>query len=245
MEDKYPLVREMNDQQRISVVKEIFATATSKYDFLNHLLSLRRDIAWRRYTARRLRPGPSALHLDIATGTGDMAIETARQHPQLTIIGIDFVREMLDVGRRKIGERSLNSHIHISLADAMALPFPDASFDTVSIAFGIRNIPDRRRALDEMRRVLRPGGSAYILEMTFTRSKLFKKFFYFYLNKILPLLAKPFSKNPQAYYYLADSIMNFPAPDEFAHLMEQAGFHHIEMKSLTLGITYLHIGQKP
>jgi demethylmenaquinone methyltransferase/2-methoxy-6-polyprenyl-1,4-benzoquinol methylase len=128
--------------------------------------------------------------------------------------------------------------------DALQLPFEDNSFDVAGIAFGIRNIPNRKRALSEMMRVIVPGGQVMVLEMTFVQNRFFKLIYYVYLNYLLPAFAKIFSKNPAAYYYLADSIMNFPNPDEFAKIMQEAGMVNVEKYPLTFGITWLHVGKK-
>ena len=151
---------------------------------------------------------------------------------------------MLAVGRQKIAGRGLSDRIRLLQADAMTLPFPDGSFDAVGIAFGIRNMPDRLRALREMRRVLVPGGRMFVLEMNFPRNRFWQGFFDLYLNRLLPGVARLFSGNPAAYHYLADSILHFPAPQAFLRLMEEAGFRNVERYSLTFGITCLYIGSK-
>jgi demethylmenaquinone methyltransferase/2-methoxy-6-polyprenyl-1,4-benzoquinol methylase len=170
--------------------------------------------------------------LDVATGTADLAIEAARRHPGIRVAGVDFVREMLAAGRPKIAGRGLAGRINLLQADAMNLPFPDGSFDAVGIAFGIRNMPDRLRALREMRRVLVPGGRIFILEMNFPR------------NRLLPGVARLFSGNPAAYRYLADSILHFPAPQAFLEMMKEAGFRNPERYSPTFGITCLYVGRR-
>jgi demethylmenaquinone methyltransferase/2-methoxy-6-polyprenyl-1,4-benzoquinol methylase len=129
--------------------------------------------------------------------------------------------------------------------NALGLPFHDDAFDVTGMAFGIRNIPDRTKALREMLRVTVPGGQIIILEMTFIENRFFKLFYYIYLNYLLPLMAKVFSKNAAAYYYLADSIMNFPSPDAFAKIMQNTGMAEVKIYPLTFGITYLFIGKKP
>jgi demethylmenaquinone methyltransferase / 2-methoxy-6-polyprenyl-1,4-benzoquinol methylase len=235
----------MTDAERIRTVKEIFSTVTGKYDFLNHLLSLRRDVAWRRFTVRRMRFFRTYRFLDVATGTADLVIETSRRHPTLQAAGLDFVQAMVDVGRRKTADRGLSDRIRFLRGDALALPFPDHAFDVAAMAFGIRNIPDKLRALQEMRRVVVPGGQVMVLEMTFPRNSIFTGFYHLYLNRILPGIAKAFSKNPAAYEYLADSIMNFPSPEAFAGMMEEAGLVRVEKYPLDFGITYLHVGVKP
>jgi len=152
---------------------------------------------------------------------------------------------MIDVGRTKIERSGFSDRIRMLRGDALMLPFPDGRFDIASIAFGIRNIPDRDRALKEMKRVVVPGGRVMVLEMTFPRNNLFQGFYRLYLGRILPRLAGVFSGNPAAYEYLGDSIANFPDPEPFVRQMERAGLTPVEKYSLDFGITYLHIGLNP
>jgi demethylmenaquinone methyltransferase/2-methoxy-6-polyprenyl-1,4-benzoquinol methylase len=240
----YPSVSRASETERVGMVKEIFSTITPRYDFLNHFLSLRRDIAWRRYAVRKMNFFNTKRFLDIACGTGDLSIDAAQRHPDITVSGIDFVHEMIQVGQRKTDQAKLSDRIQFATGDALHLPFRDNTFDVAAMAFGIRNIPDRQQALREMLRVIVPGGQVMILEMTFTRKRLFQAFYNVYLNYILPRLARRFSSNPAAYHYLADSIMNFPTPDEFTALMEGAGIENVDAHSLTFGVTYLHVGTK-
>jgi len=242
---KYHRVTEVTDSERIEMVKQIFATVPAKYDFLNHFLSLRRDIAWRGFSIKKMRFFNTYRMLDVATGTADLSIGVARKYSRTRITGIDFVQEMIDLGRIKTGMKHLSDRIQILRGDALYLPFSDSCFDVAAIAFGIRNIPNKIGAIKEMARVVVPGGQVMILEMTFPRNGPFQKLYYVYLNRILPRLARVFSSNPEAYYYLGDSIMNFPTPDALAGLMEKAGLKNVEQYSLTLGITHLHIGVKP
>lgn len=235
----------MTDAQRIRAVKEIFSTVTGRYDFLNHLLSLRRDIAWRRYAVRKMRFFRTYRLLDVATGTADLAIEAARCHPSIQVTGLDFVKVMMDRGAIKIAEKGFGNRIRLLQGDALDLPFPDHSFDSVAIAFGIRNIPDRERALREMKRVTAPGGQVMVLEMTFPKEGFLKGFYRLYLHQILPRLGRILSKNPAAYQYLTDSIVNFPTPPAFARMMEEAGLARVENYSLDFGMTYLHTGINP
>ena len=244
MKERYPSVKETTDQERIGMVKEIFATVTARYDFLNHFLSLRRDVAWRRFLVRRIAFLETRRILDVATGTADLAIAAARKHPGIDVIGIDFVREMLDAGRAKIVRKGLSERIRLLQADALSLPFRDDSFDGVTMAFGIRNIPDKMQALREMVRVVVPGGRVMILEMCFTPNWFSTLMYRTYLNRVLPRIARRFSLNPAAYGYLADSIMNFPSPVAFLGLMEEAGLVDLKKHRLTFGATYLYTGMK-
>lgn len=242
--EKYPQVKNVSDQERIRMVKEIFSTITGKYDFLNRFLSLRRDVYWRRFTAEKMRFFKTHRYLDVACGTGDLSVAAALHHPHIQVTGIDFVPEMVAAAKEKIQQKKLAGRIQFMPGDALDLPFEDNRFDVTGIAFGIRNIPDRDRALSEMLRVTVPGGQIMVLEMTFVQNRFFKLIYYIYLNFLLPAFAKFFSRNPAAYDYLADSIMNFPDPDAFARIMEQAGMEPVEKYPLTLGIAWLHIGKK-
>lgn len=241
---KYPSVQQVSDQERIGMVKDIFSTITGRYDFLNHFLSLRRDIAWRRFAVRRMAFGTTMRFLDVATGTADLAIDAARRHPAISVTGIDFVKEMLDHGKAKIHRRGLSGRITLLQADALALPFPDNTFDVAGIAFGIRNIPDRMGALKEMARVVVPGGQIMVLEMTFTRNWFSNLVYQTYLNRVLPAISARFSRNPGAYHYLADSIMNFPPAEQFAGMMGEAGMTRVVKHKLTFGATFLYEGIK-
>ena len=240
----YPPVTGIRRDEHVGMVREIFATITGRYDFLNHLLSLRRDIAWRRFTIRKMRFFKTFRLLDVATGTADLAIEAADGHPGIHVTGVDFVEEMLAVGRQKIASQGLSDRIRLLQADAMTLPFPDGSFDAAGIAFGIRNMPDRIQALREMQRIIVPGGQIFVLEMNFPRNRFWQSFFDLYLKRLLPGVARLFSGNPAAYRYLADSILHFPSPQDFLRMMEEAGFRDVERYSLTFGITCLYIGSK-
>jgi len=236
---------QIGDAERISMVKEIFSTIMRRYDFLNHVLSLRRDIAWRRFAAGQLRCFTTFRFLDVAAGTCDLAIEAAVRHPGVQVVGLDFSQGMLDQGMHKIAERGLRGRIRLITGDALHLPFAEASFDAAGMAFGIRNIPDKVRALKEVSRVVAPGGQVLILELSLPQSGWFRRFYDLYLNRLLPRVAGAFSPNPPAYRYLAESIMDFPSPAGFAGIMRQAGWAEIRAYALTLGICRLFMGRKP
>ncbi|HTX71265.1 MAG TPA: ubiquinone/menaquinone biosynthesis methyltransferase [Rectinemataceae bacterium] len=242
---RYLPVAALDATRRTMVVKDIFASAPPTYDRLNHLLSFRRDIAWRRETVRRMRFPATRAFLDVATGTGDLAIAAALHHPEISVKGVDFAEPMLEVGRRKVLDLGLEERVQLGFGDALALPFPDSSFDVAAIAFGMRNIPDKRRALAEMARVVTPGGLVMVLEFTFAPSRGFRRLYGFYLKKLLPSLARLIVKDTSAYHYLADSILAYPRPEAFDQLMAEAGLSQIEHFALTLGTVYLHIGSAP
>jgi demethylmenaquinone methyltransferase/2-methoxy-6-polyprenyl-1,4-benzoquinol methylase len=235
----------LSRQAHVEVVHDIFTTSHGRYDFLNHLLSLRRDVGWRNAAIARMSFGPKGRFLDVATGTADLAIAAARRFPGIRVTGVDFAAPMLEVGRRKVTEAGLDGRIELREADALALPFPDATFDVTAVAFGLRNIPDKIGALREMARVTVLGGQVMVLEMTFAPARPFRPLYGVYLRRILPTVARIFARNPSTYYYLADSIRHFPAPRTLRELMKQAGLGPVTYQSLTFGAAYLHIGRAP
>jgi demethylmenaquinone methyltransferase/2-methoxy-6-polyprenyl-1,4-benzoquinol methylase len=232
-------------QGQAQAVRHIFATSHARYDFLNRLLSFRRDVGWRRFAVEKMAFGATNRMLDVATGTADLAIAAAARHPAIAVTGVDFAPPMLDVGRRKVKARGLEDRIALVAADALHLPFADASFDVSAVAFGLRNIPDRLAALREMRRVTAAGGQVMVLEMTFSPSPAFRGLYGFYLRRVLPGVAALFARDPEAYRYLSESIRKFPAPAELARLMEAAGLARVRFHALTFGAAYLHIGVVP
>lgn len=242
---QYPPVTKVTDAERIEMVRDIFATITPQYDFLNHLLSLRRDVAWRRFTVGKMRFFNTHRMLDVGTGTADLAIAVAEMHQQTKVTGLDFVSEMISFGHKKIQMMHISPRVQMLQGDALTLPFPESTFDVAAIAFTLRNIPNKTRAIKEMTRVVVPGGQVMVLEMTFPRSGPLKKVYDIYLNSILPSLARVFSPNPEAYQYLGDSIMHFPDPESMVRLMKDGGLDQVRKYSLTLGITCLHVGMKP
>ncbi|OPY09555.1 MAG: Demethylmenaquinone methyltransferase [Syntrophus sp. PtaB.Bin001] len=245
LERDYAPVKDLKPDDHIRMVQDIFATITGKYDFLNHLLSFRRDVAWRRFAARKMHFFNTRRYLDVATGTADLALEVAERYPEVQVAGVDFVLEMLEKAAAKSARRKeIRERLSFAQADALALPFADESFDVVGIAFGIRNIPDRLGALQEFHRVLVAGGQVAILEMQSPEQKGLKFLCAFYLRQILPRLARRFTRNPAAYLYLADSILSFPSSERFAGIMREAGFTDIKNYPLTMGITRLYLGWK-
>jgi demethylmenaquinone methyltransferase / 2-methoxy-6-polyprenyl-1,4-benzoquinol methylase len=242
--NKYPSIKTVSDDRRVGMVKEIFSTITGRYDFLNHFLSLRRDIAWRRFAIRKMIFFKTNKFLDVACGTGDLAINACLTHRDVSATGVDFVYPMVNTANEKVKKTNLLGRINLIQGDALSLPFGESTFDVTAMAFGIRNIPKKAEALREMLRVTTLGGQIMILEMTFIQNRLFKLAYYIYLNYLLPLLARIFSKNAAAYYYLADSIMNFPSPQEFAALMREAGISEVEIYPRTFGIACLYVGKK-
>lgn len=240
---RYGSVSSMDAEQRKLVVRDIFSTFHRTYDIANRVLSLRRDLAWRRSALRRMRFGPHGRFLDVATGTGDLAIMAARAFPDIRIDGIDFAEPMLEIGRAKIARRGLGARVVLARADALDLPFPDACFDVSAIAFGMRNIPDMGRALSEMSRVTATGGLVMVLEMSAELAFPFRAPYLFYLNEILPAMGRMVAGDAAAYVYLAESILRHPDPESFAGIMRAEGLDQVEFFRLTWGAAYLHIGR--
>ena len=240
----YPPVSDMNQNQRVKIVKDIFSSITKKYDFLNRFLSFRQDITWRKKAVKKMRFFKTYKLLDIATGTGDLAIDAVNIHLNIKAIGLDFVQDMVDYGNVKIKDQNLKNRVVLKWGDATDIDYENNTFDVAAMAFGIRNIPDKIKALTEMRRVIQPEGQILILELTTPNPSLFKSVYNFYLNGILPKIAKRFAANPAAYEYLADSIMNFPTRSEFISLLNSIGFKNVEAVPLSLGICTLYIANK-
>ena len=240
----YPPVISMNDNQRIAIVKDIFSSITNKYDFLNRFLSLRQDLNWRYRAVKQMRFFKSYKLLDIATGTGDLAIDAVNNHPKIQAVGLDFVQDMVDYGNLKIKDKNLKDRVILRWGDATNIDYENNSFDVSAIAFGIRNIPDKIKALTEMKRVVLPEGQILILELTTPNSGPFKDIYSFYLNGLLPKIAGLFTSNTAAYEYLADSIVNFPTRSEFITLLSSIGFKNIRAIPLPMGICTLYIANK-
>lgn len=241
---EYPSVQEMNDEQRIGIVKDIFASVTDKYDFLNRFLSGRRDVAWRKRAVSEMKFFNTNRFLDVATGTGDLALDCANTYQDVQVTGVDFVEEMVNNGLKKVDKQNLEHRVELKWGDATNIDYIDDTFDVTAIAFGIRNIPNKEKALSEMKRIIVPNGQIMVLELTTPEPGFWRSTYSFYLNGVLPKLAKWFTKNPAAYEYLADSIMNFPTRGEFLALMESIGLKNCRAIPLTFGVCTLYIGQK-
>jgi demethylmenaquinone methyltransferase / 2-methoxy-6-polyprenyl-1,4-benzoquinol methylase len=230
--------------KELDFVKEMFDKIAHRYDFLNRLLSFRQDVMWRTQMVRAAAPEKGSRVLDAACGTCDVALAVSRHLQGRTrIIGLDFSFAMLRAGQKKLAQQA-NQSIKLVNADALDLPFGPANFDTAFIAFGIRNIMDRRLALSEFHRVLKNGGRLAVLELTTPRGRIFKTLYLTYFKKILPVVGGLFSKNSHAYRYLPASVLQFPSPVDFAKIMSAAGFGHVRFKPMTLGIVTLFVGTK-
>ncbi len=225
-------------------VERMFSAIAPRYDFLNRLLSAGRDRYWRREAIGATALPPKGHLLDTCTGTADMALEAARQFPDAQIVGVDFSRPMIALGTAKVERANLADRISLQVAPAEVLPFSDQSFDATTVAFGLRNVPDRLRGLGEMYRVLRPGGRTVVLEFTTPPSPVFRGLYLWYFHRVLPWVGRLVSGHPSAYSYLPASVADFPTPDGLAGWMREAGFHQVSYRLLTGGIVAIHVGRR-
>lgn len=227
--------------EKAVVVRRMFGAIAPRYDLLNHVLSLNIDRRWRRRAVNLLLEDSStgALFLDTCAGTLDLALELARR-PDFggKVIATDFTYAMLEQGQPKVGTAPVVS----ACADALRLPFPDATFDGMTVGFGVRNLADLDAGLHEMARVLKPGGRLVILEFMTPTWQPFRALYLFYFLRVLPWIGKLVSKHSNAYAYLPASVLEFPAPKELARRMESAGFSKIRWHTLTGGIAAIHVG---
>jgi len=221
----------------------MFDNIAEKYDFLNHFLSLGVDKYWRRKAISMLEPYKPQLILDVATGTGDLAISALRLNPK-KITGIDISDGMLEIGIKKLNRRSLNNVIELLQGDSENINYPDNHFDAAMVAFGVRNFENLQKGLGEIKRVLKPGAPFVILE--FSKPSVFpiKQLYYFYFRYILPFIGKFFSKDNAAYTYLPDSVLKFPEGKEFLAVLKSMEFKDGFQKRLTFGISTIYFAVK-
>ena len=222
----------------------MFAEIAPRYDAVNRMLSGGIDLWWRRVTVSRAAPPTTGAILDVCTGTGDLALAyAAKAGPQVRVVGSDFCRPMLDKGVEKSADRQLP--VEWLEADAMDLPFADAEFDLVTVAFGLRNIADTARGLAEMARVCKPGGRLAILEFSLPANPVIRRTYLWYFRNVLPRLGNAVARNhADAYRYLNESVEEFPSGEALASLVRAAGFEQVEQLPLTFGIATLSIATR-
>ena len=218
----------------------MFDRIAHRYDFVNRVLSLGIDKSWRRRTVKRLQLGERPRVLDVATGTGDLAIDIARATPGATVVGLDPSANMLAIAAKKIEKKGLVDRVTLVEGDAQALPYADCEMDAATIAFGIRNVPDRSRALRELARVVRPGGRICVLELGEPKKGVLGAAARFHTRHVVPRLGALLSGSRE-YRYLQTSIAAFPPAEEFAAQMQAAGLHVIEVTPLTFGACTLYV----
>jgi demethylmenaquinone methyltransferase/2-methoxy-6-polyprenyl-1,4-benzoquinol methylase len=226
-------------------VGEMFDSIAHRYDFMNRFLSAGIDVTWRRKAIRKFKEdGPKRL-LDVATGTGDMAIMASKMLGGIEVIGIDISEKMLEIGRKKIEKQQLGTKIELMAGDGETIKFPDNSFDGVMVAFGVRNFEHLEKGLKEILRVLKPGARLVVLEFSKPRLPGIKSLYNLYMGSIAPQMARWFRQSKQAYQYLNESAKAFPDRQNFENILKQTGYSDTEWKPLSLGICCIYSGRKP
>lgn len=239
-----PDERTANEIAHARAVREMFAGIARRYDLLNHVLSINIDKRWRRLVRKQLADilaDPKALVLDVACGTGDLALELQR-NAKARVVGSDFCRPMLAIARDKTAGAGMS--VPYVEGDALSLPFADESFDAVTIAFGLRNLSNFADGLSELARLLKPGGRLVVLEFSSPVIPGFRGLFNFYFTRILPRIGGVVSGSQGAYEYLPNSVSKFPDQKNLAELIRSSGFESVEYTNLTGGIAAIHTGRK-
>jgi demethylmenaquinone methyltransferase/2-methoxy-6-polyprenyl-1,4-benzoquinol methylase len=224
-------------------VAEMFNNISAKYDFLNHFLSLGIDKLWRKRAVKELKPIAPKKILDIATGTGDFALELLSLKPA-EIVGLDISEGMLQVGRDKMKKRKVDNIISMVLGDSENLPFEDGYFDAITVGFGVRNFENLEKGLSEMLRVIRPGGKIIILEFSKPKKFPVKQTFGFYSKYIIPFFGKNISKDEKAYAYLPESVAAFPEGESFMEILRKLGYQEVKGRTVSGGIATIYSGGK-
>ena len=220
-------------------VEQMFDNISGKYDLLNRILSMGIDVRWRKKVVKSVKKANPKTVLDIATGTGDLAIQIAKS-TQAQITGFDLSAGMLEVGRKKVTKEKLDDRIEMIQGDAENMPFENNSFDVITVAFGVRNFENLKKGLDEIYRVLKPGGKFIILEFSQPESFPMKQLYAFYSKNILPKIGKQISKDESAYTYLPDSVKAFPYGEEMKKILKNSNFSKSSDKKLTFGIASIY-----
>jgi demethylmenaquinone methyltransferase/2-methoxy-6-polyprenyl-1,4-benzoquinol methylase len=232
-----------SDLSKKEQVAGMFDRIACKYDFLNHLLSMGIDKGWRKKAINTLRPIQPKKILDVATGTGDLAIAALELQPE-HITGVDISEGMMEIGRKKLAAKNLMDKISLQYGDSEALPFDINYFDAITCAYGVRNFEHLEKGLQDMNRVLRVGGRVAILEFSKPKKFPVKQLYQFYFRFILPTLGKTVSKDATAYTYLPESVAAFPEGNHFCEILQHCGFKNVQARPLTFGITTLYTGEK-
>ena len=226
-------------------VSEMFDRIAGRYDFMNRFLSAGTDISWRRKAISQFKKDAPKTILDVATGTGDMAIMAAKALKPEKIVGIDISPKMLEIGRKKVEKEGLGTKIELLGGDGETINFPDNSFDGVMVAFGVRNFENLEKGLKEILRVLKPGAQLVVLEFSKPVIPGVKSLYNLYMGVVAPQMAKMFNQNKQAYKYLNESAKAFPDRQRFETILKQTGYSETAWKPLSLGICCIYSGRKP
>ncbi len=232
-------------ERKAAYVNTLFDTIAPRYDLMNRLMTFGMDRGWRNYVVRQAAPPVGGKALDVATGTGDLAIALARRvGPRGTVLATDFSEAMMRPGPGKATKASVGSIVRFMAADALDLPFPDDTFDCVTTGFAMRNVTDIERAFREMWRVTKPGGRVVCLEVAKPDFPLVRSLHQMYFNHLVPLLGRIITGNGEAYRYLPESARNFPPPPALKTIMEHAGLRDVSFRRLSLGAVAVHTGAK-
>lgn len=232
-----------SDLNKKKQVEQMFDTISTNYDGLNRVISFGIDVKWRKKVVNLVAETNPDTVLDIATGTGDLAINLVRTGAS-RIVGLDLSEGMLAVGRKKISEKELSEKIEMIQGDSEALPFEDNSFDAITVAFGVRNFDDLEKGLSEIQRVLKPGGIFVILETSVPTKFPYKQGYHFYTKNLLPIIGKLFSKDKVAYSYLSESAAAFPYGEKLNNILRKIGFINVEDKPQTMGVATIYTASK-
>ena len=237
-------IKPYNEGDKAAQVEQMFDNIAPAYDTLNHRLSWNIDRGWRRKAIRQLAPFHPQAILDIATGTGDFAILAAEMLKPQRLIGADISEGMMEIGHHKVQEKGMQHIISFEKEDCTRLSYPEASFDAVTAAFGIRNFADLDKGLSEMCRVLKPGGHLSIVELTTPVSFPMRQLFHIYAHTVLPVYGRLISKDQSAYSYLTKTIEAFPQGERMVEILQKAGFSEASFKRLTFGICTMYFATK-
>ncbi|MGB6084521.1 bifunctional demethylmenaquinone methyltransferase/2-methoxy-6-polyprenyl-1,4-benzoquinol methylase UbiE [Moheibacter sp.] len=232
-----------SDLSKKQQVEQMFDNISGKYDLLNRILSMGIDVSWRKKVVKSVKKENPATILDIATGTGDLAIAMAKS-TDAKITGFDLSAGMLEVGRKKVEEQNLQNRIEMIQGDAENMPFEDNSFDVITVAFGVRNFENLEKGLNDIYRVLKPDGKFIILEFSQPESFPMKQLYSFYSRTVLPRIGKKISKDQSAYTYLPDSVQAFPYGEEMKKILKKSKFVEPYDKKLTFGIASIYESKK-
>jgi demethylmenaquinone methyltransferase/2-methoxy-6-polyprenyl-1,4-benzoquinol methylase len=244
IENKAEAVKPYSEEgSKTKQIATMFDNIAHRYDFLNRSLSMGIDIIWRKKAIAQLKEIQPKTILDVATGTGDFALEAMSLNPD-KITGVDISVGMLELGKEKIAKKNLSDKIEMVVGDSENLPFEDNTYDAATVAFGVRNFENLQKGLADINRVLRPGGKLVVLELSTPKKFPIKQLFGFYFNNILPLFGRMLSKDDSAYTYLPESVNAFPDGEDFKKVMIAAGFQRNTSRSLTFGICSLYTGVK-
>jgi demethylmenaquinone methyltransferase/2-methoxy-6-polyprenyl-1,4-benzoquinol methylase len=231
-------------QPKADFVRAMFARIARCYDFMNRLMTLGRDRAWRRYVARQAALPQGGLALDVATGTADLALALTQHCPHGRVVGVDFCPEMIELGRAKVAAPGENPRLRFVIGDALQLPFMDDCFDAVTSGFALRNVADIRRAFAEMHRVVKTGGRVLCLEIARPTLPIFRQLFHLYFYRLVPLLGRAMAGQGEAYHYLPHSLTHFLSPEELKAVMEEVGLSRVWYRRLMLGTVAVHVGSR-